>query len=236
MAATWTRQTPARPTDRPERTESCVTESLIENWAGSRSIASRCSATRLSRCIQHERIQTTVPRAKELRPFVERIITIAKRSLNAPEGSTHGVTARRPVARDIADRAVVTKLFDTIAPRYIERPGGYTRLLRLGYRRGDSAEVARSSWSAASTTRSRGREATRRAERREAQEEDDGRPDPRGAAPAAARRTTETRASARRRSTRPPRAPARRSRRRARPADPEDLGSHTRGHGHRRDS
>jgi large subunit ribosomal protein L17 len=92
--------------------------------------------------LRNERIQTTVPRAKELRPFVERIITIAKRSLNAPEGSSHGVTARRAVARDIADRAVVTKLFDDIAPRYTERPGGYTRLLRLGFRRGDSAEVA----------------------------------------------------------------------------------------------
>ena len=95
-----------------------------------------------SALLLHERIQTTVPRAKELRPFVERIITIAKRSLNAPEGSTHGVTARRAVSRDIADRAVVTKLFDDIAPRYVERPGGYTRLLRLGHRRGDSAEVA----------------------------------------------------------------------------------------------
>ncbi len=92
--------------------------------------------------IRHERIQTTVPRAKELRPFVERIITVAKRSLSAPEGSMHHVTARRTVARDIADRAVVQKLFETIAPRYVDRPGGYTRLLRLGYRRGDSAEVA----------------------------------------------------------------------------------------------
>jgi large subunit ribosomal protein L17 len=93
--------------------------------------------------LRHERIETTVPRAKELRPFVERIITIAKRSLNAPEGSMHGVTARRTVARDIADRVVVTKLFEDIAPRYVERPGGYTRMLRLGYRRGDSAEVAK---------------------------------------------------------------------------------------------
>jgi len=91
---------------------------------------------------QHERIQTTMPRAKELRPFVERIITVAKRSLDAPEGSPRGVTARRTVARDIADRGTVRKLFDTIAPRYTERPGGYVRILRLGYRRGDSAEVA----------------------------------------------------------------------------------------------
>ena len=92
--------------------------------------------------IRHEHVETTVPKAKELRPFVERLITVAKRSLDAPEGSARGVNARRTVARDIADRAVVRKLFDTIAPRYVERPGGYTRLLRLGYRRGDSAEIA----------------------------------------------------------------------------------------------
>jgi large subunit ribosomal protein L17 len=95
-----------------------------------------------SALIQHERIQTTVPKAKELRPFVERIITIAKRSLDAPEGSAQGVTARRMVAVDIADREVVRKLFSTIAPRYVERPGGYTRLLRVGRRRGDAADVA----------------------------------------------------------------------------------------------
>ena len=90
----------------------------------------------------HERIETTVPRAKELRPFVERIITIAKRGLAAGTGDGRTLHARRLVARDIADREVVTKLFDTLAPRFAERPGGYTRLLRLGYRRGDSAEVA----------------------------------------------------------------------------------------------
>lgn len=95
-----------------------------------------------SALIEHERIQTTVARAKELRPYVEKIISVAKRSLNAPEGSMHGVTARRTVARDIADRAVVSKLFDTIAPRFADRPGGYTRMFRLGFRRGDSAEIA----------------------------------------------------------------------------------------------
>jgi large subunit ribosomal protein L17 len=92
--------------------------------------------------IKHEHIQTTVPKAKELRPFVERIISVAKRSLDAPASSSRGVTARRMVARDIHDREVVRKLFDTIAPRFAGRAGGYTRLLRLGYRRGDSAEVA----------------------------------------------------------------------------------------------
>jgi len=95
-----------------------------------------------SALIEHERIETTVPKAKELRPFVEHIISIAKRSLDAPAGSARAVVARRRVSADIADRAVVTKLFDTIAPRYTERPGGYTRLLRLGHRRGDAADLA----------------------------------------------------------------------------------------------
>lgn len=95
-----------------------------------------------SALLEHERIQTTVPKAKELRPFVERLITVAKRSLAVKGEGTHGIVARRMVARDIADRALVTKLFDEIAPRFAERPGGYTRLLRLGHRRGDSAEVA----------------------------------------------------------------------------------------------
>ncbi len=92
--------------------------------------------------IRHERIQTTVARAKELRPFVERIISVAKRSLNAEQGSARAVTARRVVAQDIADKAIVQKLFATIAPRYVDRAGGYTRLLRLGHRRGDAAELA----------------------------------------------------------------------------------------------
>jgi large subunit ribosomal protein L17 len=92
--------------------------------------------------LRHERIETTVPRAKELRPFVERIITIAKRGLAAAAGDDRAVTARRVVHRDIADKAVVSKLFDAIAPRFAERPGGYTRILRLGARRGDAAEMA----------------------------------------------------------------------------------------------
>jgi large subunit ribosomal protein L17 len=92
--------------------------------------------------LRHEHLVTTVPRAKELRPFVERLITIAKRGVAA--GDTNGKTlnARRLVMQDVQDRAVVTKLFDTLAPRFEARPGGYTRLLRLGYRRGDSAEIA----------------------------------------------------------------------------------------------
>jgi large subunit ribosomal protein L17 len=92
--------------------------------------------------LRHERIETTVPRAKELRPFVERIITIAKRGLAGAAENGRTLHARRLVLRDIHDRDVVSKLFDTIAPRFEARPGGYTRILRLGYRRGDSAELA----------------------------------------------------------------------------------------------
>ena len=94
------------------------------------------------RLIQFEHIETTVPKAKELRPFVERIITIAKRGLAKGDGNGAELHARRLVLRDIQNRDVVAKLFDTIAPRFESRPGGYTRILRLGYRRGDSAEVA----------------------------------------------------------------------------------------------
>ena len=90
----------------------------------------------------HEHLTTTVPRAKELRPFVERIITIAKRGVAKGAANGHTLNARRLVMQDLQDRDVVTKLFDTLAPRFAERPGGYTRLLRLGFRKGDSAEVA----------------------------------------------------------------------------------------------
>ena len=92
--------------------------------------------------IRHERIETTVPRAKELRPFVERLITIAKRGLAGGEENGRTLHARRLVLQDIQDRQVVGKLFDTIAPRFEARPGGYTRILRIGFRRGDSAEKA----------------------------------------------------------------------------------------------
>jgi large subunit ribosomal protein L17 len=92
--------------------------------------------------IRFEHIETTVARAKELRPFVERLITIAKRGVASGEGNGQLLNARRLVGVELQDRDVVGKLFDTIAPRFASRPGGYTRILRLGYRRGDSAEVA----------------------------------------------------------------------------------------------
>ena len=89
--------------------------------------------------IRHEHIETTMPKAKELRPFVERLITIAKRGLASNGQSLH---ARRLVMSELPDKDVVGKLFESIAPRFAERPGGYTRILRVGFRRGDSAEVA----------------------------------------------------------------------------------------------
>ena len=92
--------------------------------------------------LRHERIETTLPKAKELRPFVERLITIAKRGVAGGPENGKALHARRLVLRDVQDRDVVSKLFDSLAPRFAERPGGYTRILRLGFRRGDSAEVA----------------------------------------------------------------------------------------------
>jgi large subunit ribosomal protein L17 len=91
--------------------------------------------------LRHERIRTTVPKAKELRMFVERIITTAKHGL-ADGANGKELHARRLVARDIQNGDVVKKLFTVIAPRFASRPGGYTRLLRIGFRRGDAAEMA----------------------------------------------------------------------------------------------
>ena len=92
--------------------------------------------------LRHERINTTLAKAKELRPFVERLITVAKRGLADGDGGDRALNARRLVRRDLANREIVIKLFDTIAPRFQDRPGGYTRLLRVGRRQGDDAEVA----------------------------------------------------------------------------------------------
>lgn len=82
---------------------------------------------------RHERIETTTAKAKELRPYAERLITLARR------GDLH---SRRLARRKIEDREVLGKLFDDIAPRYTERPGGYTRILKLGNRKGDAAEMS----------------------------------------------------------------------------------------------
>ena len=92
--------------------------------------------------LRHERIETTMPKAKELRPFVERLITVAKRGVAANDAGGKTLHARRMVLAELPDQDVVGKLFETIAPRFAERPGGYTRILRVGFRRGDAAEMA----------------------------------------------------------------------------------------------
>jgi large subunit ribosomal protein L17 len=83
--------------------------------------------------LDSERIQTTVERAKALRPIAEKIITLGKRD------SLH---ARRQALAYVKDPAVVAKLFSTLAPRFAERPGGYTRIIKLGFRPGDGAQKA----------------------------------------------------------------------------------------------
>ncbi len=80
-----------------------------------------------------EKVTTTFAKARMLRPYAEKIITRAR------TGTLH---ARRIILKDIGDTEVVTKLFDEVAPRYKERPGGYTRIVRIGPRRGDGAEMA----------------------------------------------------------------------------------------------
>ena len=93
--------------------------------------------------LRHEHIETTVPKARELRPFIERLITVAKRGIAAGDAEKKLMNARRHVAQDLADVKVVDKLFAEVAPRFETRPGGYTRLLKVGPRRGDSADMAR---------------------------------------------------------------------------------------------
>ncbi len=90
-------------------------------------------SNQLQSLMTHERIQTTLTKAKELRPLAERLITI---------GKNDGVAARRKVARWLPDRTTVKKVFESLAPRFVDRPGGYTRILRLGSRKGDAAEAA----------------------------------------------------------------------------------------------
>jgi large subunit ribosomal protein L17 len=83
--------------------------------------------------IKHEQIATTLPKAKDLRPIVEKLVTLAKR------GDLH---ARRQAISQLRDLGMVKKLFETIGPRYKARAGGYTRVLKAGFRHGDSAPLA----------------------------------------------------------------------------------------------
>lgn len=83
--------------------------------------------------IKHEQIVTTLPKAKELRPFVEKLITLAKKG---------DIGSRRIAVGRVRDEDMVKKLFDTLAPRYEERQGGYIRVLKAGFRYGDNAPMA----------------------------------------------------------------------------------------------
>jgi large subunit ribosomal protein L17 len=88
----------------------------------------------LKSLITHERIITTLPKAKELRPIAEKVVTLGRQS--------ESVHARRLAARWLTDRDLVHRLFAEIGPRFVNRPGGYTRIVKLGPRRGDGAELA----------------------------------------------------------------------------------------------
>ena len=94
-------------------------KALLRNMAGS--------------LIEHERIITTLPKAKMLRPFIEKLITLARRD---------NLHARRLAAKKLYGRVVLRKLFDDIAKHYAERAGGYTRIIKMGFRRGDNAPRA----------------------------------------------------------------------------------------------
>ncbi len=83
--------------------------------------------------VEHERIATTLEKAKELRPLVERVVSM---------GKNDSVPSRRKVFRWVPSRTLVKKVFDTLGPRFTDRPGGYTRILHLGRRRGDNSEEA----------------------------------------------------------------------------------------------
>ncbi len=83
--------------------------------------------------IKHEQIVTTLPKAKEMKPVMDKLITLGKKG---------GLANRRLAFARLRDDAMVAKLFDVLAPRYTDRPGGYTRVLKAGYRHGDAAPMA----------------------------------------------------------------------------------------------
>lgn len=116
--------------------------------------------------LREEKIKTTNPKAKELRRWAERVITLGKR------GDLH---ARRQVLSIVHDKAAVRKLFDTLGPRFKERPGGYTRIIKLGIRHGDAAQMALIELvggEATSGAAAGGAKKSRRARRRERQQQE----------------------------------------------------------------
>ena len=134
----------------------------------SRNSAHRWALVRnmITELLREEKIRTTDPKAKELRRWADRVITLGKR------GSLH---ARRQALGIVQDKAVVRKLFDTIAPRFKDWPGGYTRIIKLGIRRGDAAQMslielvgAEGEKEARKTGEKKGRRARRRQRQQEA--------------------------------------------------------------------
>ncbi len=89
--------------------------------------------------VKHEQIVTTLPKAKELRPYLEKLITLGKQAAAKPETA---VSKRRQAVSKMRDEAMVKKVFDILAERYEDRPGGYTRIMKAGFRYGDAAPMA----------------------------------------------------------------------------------------------
>jgi large subunit ribosomal protein L17 len=102
-----------------------LSRSASHRWALMRNL--------ITALLRDEKIKTTDPKAKELRRWAERVITLGKQG---------GLHARRQVLAIVQDKSVVRKLFETIAPRFKDRPGGYTRIVKIGIRRGDAAPVS----------------------------------------------------------------------------------------------
>ena len=96
-------------------------------------------ANMASALIKHEQIVTTLPKAKELRPIVEKYVTMAKHAKKEPKRALH---LRRLAASRLRDETQAKKLFDTLGPRYLDRNGGYIRIMKAGFRHGDNAPLA----------------------------------------------------------------------------------------------
>ena len=90
--------------------------------------------------IEHDHIQTTETRAKEVRSIAEKVITVAKKGVGE---NANGLHARREARRILNNEDLVKRLFDTVAPKFADRPGGYTRIIKLGPRRGDAAPMVK---------------------------------------------------------------------------------------------
>nr|WP_298897197.1 50S ribosomal protein L17 [uncultured Altererythrobacter sp.] len=107
-----------------------ISQRKLSRKSGHRTALFRNMAAAL---IKHEQIHTTLPKAKELRPYVEKLITLAKRG---------GLSNRRLAMSRLQDETQLKKLFDTLAERYNDREGGYTRIIKAGYRGSDAAQMA----------------------------------------------------------------------------------------------